>query len=119
MQRTKTCQCGDSHQGKIACNDNSQISAILECNCVTYDGENSFLGSCFYNCESHYGALKLKHNMAYQQLPEKTKILLNLSICTSFHRIGRLCGDCEEGHKPLVLSYNLSCVRCPDGNKNW
>ena len=20
---------------------------------------------------------------------------------------------------PFVLSYNLSCVRCPDGHKNW
>ena len=35
------------------------------------------------------------------------------------HRTGLLCGDCEDGHSPFVLSYNLSCVRCPDGHKNW
>ena len=44
---------------------------------------------------------------------------MNLSICTYFHRRGPLCGDCEEEHSPLVFSYNLSCVKCPDGHKNW
>ena len=112
------CECGDGYHGKIACDDNSQISAVLECNCVTYDGENTFLGSCFYNCESHYGPFWVKHT-AYQQLPEITEILLNSSICSFFHRTGILCGDCEEGYSPFVLSYNLSCVKCPDGHKNW
>jgi hypothetical protein len=52
-------------------------------------------------------------------LPENPVTLINGSICTYFHRTGLLCGDCEEELSPLVLSYNLSCVRCPDGNKNW
>ena len=79
----KNCQCGDRHHGKIACDDSSQISAILECNCITYDEESksTFLGSCFYNCESHYGVHKWKHHMVYQWLPEHPQILLNLSIC--------------------------------------
>ena len=64
------CECGDGYHGKIACDNNSKISAVLECNCVTYDGKNTFLGSCFYNCDSHYGPFWLKHT-AYQQLPEK------------------------------------------------
>ena len=117
----KNCQCGDRHHGKIACDDNSRISAILECNCVTYDEESksTFLGSCFYNCESHYGFHQWKHYMVYQWLPEHPQILVNLSIYTYFHRRGPLCGDCEEEHSPLVFSYNLSCVKCPDGHKNW
>ena len=45
--------------------------------------------------------------------------MLDKSACTHFHRTGLLCGDCEEGYSPFVLSYNLSCVRCPDGHKNW
>ena len=81
--KQNNCECGDRHQGRIACDNNSQISAVLECNCVTYDGENTFLGSCFYNCKSHYDVLGVKH-MTYQQLPEKTETLLNLSICTFF-----------------------------------
>ena len=52
-------------------------------------------------------------------LPKRAEILLNVSICRYFNRAGLLCGDCKEGYSPLVLSYNLSCVRCPDGHKNW
>ena len=48
--------------------------------------------------------------------PEK---LINHSACTHFHRRGLQCGDCEKGHSPLVLSYNLSCVPCPNGQRNW
>ena len=118
--KERKCQCGDRHDGKIACNDKSQRSAVLECNCVTYDerSKSTFLGSCFYNCVSDYGIHQLK---AYQWLPERPQKLLNLSTCTSFHRRGKLCGDCDEaqGYSPLVLSYNLSCVKCPDGPKNW
>ena len=45
-------------------------------------------------------------------------LLLNTSFCSYFNRTGLICGDCEEGHSPFVLSYNLSCVRCPEGHKN-
>ena len=44
---------------------------------------------------------------------------MNDSVCTQFHKTGLLCGDCEEGYSPFVFSYNLSCVRCPHGRKNW
>ena len=37
----------------------------------------------------------------------------------AFHRTGLLCGDCEDEYSLQVLSYNLSCVKCPDGHKNW
>ena len=55
----------------------------------------------------------------HNKLPQKSEALLNKSVCTSFHRTGLLCGDCEEGYSPFVLSYNFSCVKCPDGHKNW
>ena len=60
-----------------------------------------------------------KRDPVYKKLPQKPEDLLNDSVCTRFNRAGLLCGDCEEGHSPFVLSYNLSCVRCPDGHKNW
>ena len=28
-------------------------------------------------------------------------------------------GECENGSSPFVLSYNLSCIECPNGHKNW
>ena len=55
----------------------------------------------------------------YHYLPRNPENLINDSACKHFHRRGLLCGDCEEGHSPLVLSYNLSCVPCENGQENW
>ena len=79
---------------------------------MTYINETrtTFLGSCFYNC---------MNEKIYHPLPKNPELLINESACTHFHRTGLLCGNCEEGHSPFVLSYNLSCVRCSDGNRNW
>ena len=113
---SKTCQCGNTHNNAVICNQKYLTSAILDCHCVTYDKESSStnIGSCIFNCDNHRGAGKV-----YQPLPQNTETLIRGSVCTKFHRAGLLCGDCEEGYSPFVHSYNLSCVKCPDGNKNW
>ena len=111
------CQCDSKQTNEIVCDNLAQISAVLNCNCVTYDSEknSTYVGACFYNCQqvnpSVYSVTKV--------LPKNPEMLINNSACTYFHRTGLLCGDCEEGYSPLVLSYNLSCVECPDGHKNW
>ena len=114
-----SCQCGNRHTGMIACDKKKMTSAILDCYCVTYDKEMglTFAGKCFYNC-GNYPSKKL-NDPNYHKLPKKPEMLLNKSVCNSFHRTGLLCGDCQDKHSPFVLSYNLSCVKCPDGNKNW
>ena len=113
---SKTCQCGNTHNNAVICNQKYLTSAILDCHCVTYDKESSStnIGSCIFNCGNHREAGKV-----YQPLPQNTETLIRGSICTKFHRAGLLCGDCEEGYSPFVHSYNLSCVKCPNGNKNW
>ena len=113
------CQCENDHDGIIACDDKKLTSEVLDCHCVTYDEDtrSTFAGSCFYNCENHHS--KTKNDLVYYTLPRKPEMLVNKSICSYFNRKGLLCGDCEDGHSPLVLSYNLSCVKCPDGHKNW
>ena len=110
------CQCGNEHNQAIVCNDKSLSSAVLDCYCVTYDKESrsTYLGSCFYSCDDHKDFSRI-----YEALPPNTEGLINDSICTSFNRVGLLCGDCENGYSPFVLSYNLSCVECPNGHKNW
>ena len=40
-------------------------------------------------------------------------------MCGRFNRTGVLCGECQHGLSPLVLSYDLRCVDCPEGHKNW
>ena len=113
------CQCGNRHSGAIACNNEAQNSAILVCHCVTYSPKSrlTFAGSYFYNCNFHHQ--KGGGNRLYNQLPKQPEVLINNSVCAPFHRTGLLCGDCEDEYSPQVLSYNLSCVKCPDGHKNW
>ena len=110
------CECGNEHSYEVVCDIERGEAAVLDCHCVTYDRQtgSTYLGLCFYNCNS---VKKVDH--IHIKLPQTSEALLNKSVCASFHRTGLLCGDCEEGYSPLVLSYNLSCVRCPDGHKNW
>ena len=113
----KKCQCDKRHKNKIVCNNEAQISGVLNCNCVTYDKKtrSTYVGTCFYNCQD----INPSTDLPIRELPKNPETLINKSACTYFHRTGLLCGDCEEGYSPLVLSYDLSCVKCPDGHKNW
>ena len=113
------CQCGHQNSGVIACDDEVQTSAVLICHCVTYvpESRSTYVGSCFYNCDFLH--LENRHKGVYNQLPRQPEVLINNSACALFRRTGLLCGDCAEGYSPQVLSYNLSCVECPDGHKNW
>ena len=83
---------------------------------MTKENQSTFIGLCFHNCESHHS--RKRNDLVMIPLP-KSRMLLNRSICNDFNRAGLLCGDCEDGYSPFVLSYNLSCVKCPDGHKNW
>ena len=114
-----SCQCGNEHNYAVVCDTERRESAVLDCHCVTYDRQtgSTYLGLCFYNCENTNTNKKM--DPIHNKLPRKPEVLLNKSACTRFHRRGLLCGDCEEGYSPFVLSYNLSCVKCPDGHKNW
>ena len=110
------CQCGNKQDHAIACDDKLQSSAVLDCYCVTYDNESrsTYLGLCFYNCNNHK-----KIESVYQPLPTRAEMLINGSVCTAFNRAGLLCGNCQDRYSPFVLSYNFSCVKCPNGNRNW
>ena len=109
----KRCQCNTGHTTAIVCDNQAQVSALLNCNCLTYDSESksTYVGACFYNCRFS--------SSPFDVGTENPETLINTSACTSFHRTGLLCGDCIEGYSPLIFSYDLSCVECPDGHKNW
>ena len=47
------------------------------------------------------------------------RVDLNENMCGRFNRTGISCGQCKNGTSPFVLSYNMSCVECPEGHKNW
>ena len=76
------------------------------------------VGPCFYNCDkiTH----QTLHDVVYHHLPVSEKELNSfMCTCGRFNRSGTLCGQCKSNHSPFVLSYNLSCVECPEGHKNW
>ena len=112
-----TCRCGKRH-GIISCDEDRHSAAILNCYCVSYDPslKEVVAGACFFNCEPHK-----KHqftNGMYMVLSCNIHELDN-QMCRPFKRTGRLCGKCLPGYSPLVYSYNMSCVKCPDGSTNW
>ena len=99
------CQCGESHNNMIKCNNDRSISAVLDCHCVTYDEEteSTFVGACFYNCANLEAHGDSDSDLVYHILPEKPHELINNSVCSQFHRRGLLCGECEEGQSPLKI----------------
>ena len=115
---TGKCKCGPSLRGGIKCSEKTMRSAVLNCHCVTYNETeaNTFAGLCFYNCERPV-LNKVLQNV-YHGLPENTSDL-NSYMCSRFNRTGVLCGECVNGQSPFVLSYNLSCVNCPNSRLNW
>ena len=102
----------------ILCDETTGRTAVSNCHCVTYDNETkeTHVGSCYYNCENT--AHNSLYDRVYHPLPTNPTKLNNFT-CGRFNRSGMLCGQCESGLSPFVLSYNLSCVKCPDGHKNW
>ena len=109
------CQCGPGFRGAIKCNEKKMISAVLSCYCVTETNGETYAGLCYYNCERPFHLQDFRN--IYPEITNKRS--LNEFMCGHFKRTGILCGECEKGLSPFVLSYNLSCVECSDGHKNW
>ena len=43
----------------------------------------------------------------------------NFTCGDEFNRAGTLCGKCMDGYYPLVYSYDMNCIPCPNGASNW
>ena len=112
------CVCGESYHGMIECHEETGRAAVSNCHCVTYDFDTmeTVVGSCYYNCENV--AHKSLYDRAYHPLPLNPR-KLNTLLCDRFNRMGTLCGQCTNNTSPLVLSYNMTCIECPDGHMNW
>ena len=110
-----TCKCGDSIDGVVDCDETLQVSAILDCYCMTYnESTGTVVGACFLNA-----ILEMqKNNNLYLPLPKTVKEL-NDAMCGHFNRSGQLCGECKRSYHPLVYSYDLECTMCSGGQYNW
>ena len=112
---TNECRCGPRYKNAIICNETTMTLAVVECYCITEVDNATYAGYCFYNCGRQ--TLKDKYTNIYHIISDKKD--LNEYMCGRFNRTGISCGKCKPGLRPFVLSYNLSCVECPDSHKNW
>ena len=108
------CHCGPTYKHAIECNETTMSLAVVECYCITEVDGTTYAGYCFYNCGPR---MKGKHTNAYHIISDNRDV--NECMCGRFNRTGISCGKCKPGLSPFVLSYNLSCVQCPESRKNW
>jgi hypothetical protein len=105
------CVCGHPPKtGSFNCRVGKNLS-VLAMNCITYDKESDTFeaGKCFFN--NHIGAFT-KYPMSISEVDE--------FLCGRlFNRTGTLCGKCKDDHYPLAYSFDMNCVKCPNGKTNW
>ena len=109
------CQCGPTLQNAIICDQTTMILATVACYCITEVDNTTYAGYCFYNCGWH--TIKGKRKSTYHIVSNENDV--NEYMCGRYNRTGISCGKCKPGLSPFVLSYNLSCVQCPNSHKNW
>ena len=94
----------------LHCSEKRNLS-VLSSFCVTYNEDEDIteVGNCIYNSDI---------SDLYYVLP-KSASKLNEAMCGKFNRNGTLCGKCKDGFFPLAYSFNMTCVKCPNGRSNW
>ena len=109
-----TCRKGLENLRMIQCDTYTHQLSVITCYCVTFDSKTGalFAGKCQENCENGYDKSE------YLPLPLNVSKLNKFMCEEKWNRTGRLCGKCLPGHSPLAYSYDMRCVKCPEGNRN-
>ncbi len=108
------CRANLEDSNNVRCDKITLELSVIRCHCVTYDNSTNKLmeGNCLENCENSYDKNE------YLPLPFNVS-QVNKFMCEKWwKRTGRLCGQCLPGHSPLAYSYDMRCVKCPEGNRN-
>ena len=110
-----SCTCRGSLEDEhiLKCDKNTLELSVIKGYCVTYDNSTGLtsVGMCIENCETNY-------TDRYIPLPLSPSGINQFMCVGKWNRTGRLCGKCRRGFSPLVYSYDMRCVECPEGNKN-
>jgi hypothetical protein len=85
---------------------------------MTYD-EQAYItevGPCVYYRD--YSTSNDMQFNAYYAVPDRAE-LNNFTCAAELQRSGTLCGKCRENYHPLVYSFDMNCIPCPNGASNW
>ncbi|XP_064390095.1 uncharacterized protein LOC135338015 [Halichondria panicea] len=109
-----TCICRQIDQRLTAKCENLQLMA-RKCSCVTYDNQTREFtaGECIEGCSND-----TTNNQLYFSIPSDPSEINRFMCEERWNRTGRLCGKCLPGHSPLAYSYDMRCVKCPEGINN-
>ena len=114
---TTVCECGSSADGLVDCDQSSNSTKLDDHICMTYNetDDDTIVGDCPYN----YYAFETNHSL-YWKIPVPQNISdLNEFMCGGLNRTGLLCGKCQPGLGPVVLSNTLKCMKCLDNGLGW
>ncbi|XP_064396103.1 uncharacterized protein LOC135343081 [Halichondria panicea] len=108
------CKANLKNYFTVKCDEATLELSVIRCHCVTYNNVTDELveGNCFENCDNGYDKSE------YLPLPKNVSKLNQFMCEKRWNRTGRLCGRCLPGHSPLAYSYDMRCVKCPEGNRN-
>ena len=112
------CECGDDLNGLVYCNQQTQVSSLLNCYCMTYDNTTgeTVVGASLYCCFNH--SYVKSSESSYRPFQVNT-FELNEEMCQQFNRRGRLCGQCKEGSFSPAYHYDIHCKNCTYSRYNW
>lgn len=112
------CECGEAPNEIIQCNVGKNLS-VVDYNCVTYDENRGLFeaGSCMYTSVNITSMEAV--DTPVHILPREVSSLDYFLCGKHFNRTGTLCGKCKEHHYTPAYSFDMTCVRCPNGKSNW
>ena len=127
-----TWECGGNIRGTVTCERDALV--ISRCYCMYYNSltNKTELGTCLYSCFYPQVSCGLRLNryltdnfsafnedMCSPVISLRHRPLSHQRLLS--HRVGRFCGQCEEGYGLAVYSYHLSsCIPCPHYRPvNW
>ena len=113
---TSVCECGSSVGDQVWCDQSSNSTRLDNRICMTYDlsNDDTITGYCPYN----YYAYESNRSYSWITVPQNVSDL-NEFMCGGLNRTGLLCGKCQPGLGPVVLTNTLRCRKCLDSGLGW
>ena len=117
------CECGSSLDGVVLCNNVTNEVGILNCYCMTSNGDSgnntTVVGRCIFNCANKSqllidGVRDPIHHSISSNITD-----LDDKSCGYLNRKGRLCGECKDNFSIPAYSYSFQCIECSDHETSW